>query len=103
MPSLATNAAESRYHSFELEMLAVVKAIERFHIYLYGVKFTVITDCHAIVYAINKANLNSRIARWAIRLQSYVFNVQHRQGNRMMHVDALSRIVASVETIPLEK
>lgn len=28
----ATNDAESRYHSFELEMLAVVKAIERFHI-----------------------------------------------------------------------
>ena len=48
--SQATNAAESRYHSFELEMLAVVKAIERFHIYLYGVKFIVITDCHAIVY-----------------------------------------------------
>ena len=73
------NAAENRYHSFELEMLAVVKAIERFHIYLYGVKFTVITDCHAIVYAINTVNLNLHIARWTIRLQSYDFNVQHRQ------------------------
>ena len=74
LPSLATNAAESRYHSFELEMLAVVKAIERFRIYLYDVKFIVITNCHAIVYA-NKTNLNPRIARQTIRLQSYDFNV----------------------------
>ena len=62
-----------------------------------------VTDYHAIMYAINKANLNLRIACWTIRLQSYDFNVQHRQGNRMMHVDTLRRIVASVETIPLEK
>lgn len=61
--SQSTNDAEIRYHSFELEMLAVVKSIERFHIYLYGIQFTVITDCHALVYAINKAHLNPRIAR----------------------------------------
>lgn len=62
--SQSTNDAEFRYHSFELEMLAVVKSIKRFHIYLYGIQFTVITDCHALVYAINKAHLNPRIARW---------------------------------------
>ena len=31
--------AEMNYHSFELEMLAMVRAIERFHIYLYGIEF----------------------------------------------------------------
>lgn len=34
--SQATNQAETKYHSFELEMLAIVKTIERFHVYLYG-------------------------------------------------------------------
>lgn len=29
------NKAEANYHSFELEMLAIVRAVERFHIYLY--------------------------------------------------------------------
>lgn len=43
--SQATNDAESRYHSLELEMLAIVKSIERFHIYLYGAIFTIVTDC----------------------------------------------------------
>jgi len=46
--SQATNLAESKYHSFELEMLAIVKAIERFHIYLYGIEFTVVTDCNKL-------------------------------------------------------
>lgn len=41
--SQATNKAETNYHSFELEMLAMVKAIERFHIYLYGIPFTVVS------------------------------------------------------------
>ncbi|KYN26720.1 hypothetical protein ALC57_03909 [Trachymyrmex cornetzi] len=41
--SQATNDAENKYHSYELEILAVVKAIERFHIYLYGLDLTVIT------------------------------------------------------------
>lgn len=61
--SQSTNQAESRYHSFELEMLAIVKAIERFHIYLYGIEFTIVTDCNLLVHAVNKANLNPRIAR----------------------------------------
>lgn len=102
--SQSTNVAEQNYHSFELEMMAVVKAIERFHIYLYGISFTVITDCHALVFALNKAHLNPRIARWTLRLQAYTFKVVHREGRRMAHVDALSRvIVAYVEPIPLER
>ena len=40
-----TNSAKQKYHSFELEMLAIVRDIERFHVYLYGLNFTVVTDC----------------------------------------------------------
>ncbi|KMQ86352.1 retrovirus-like pol polyprotein, partial [Lasius niger] len=101
--SQVTNRSESNYHSFELEMLAVVKAIEHFHIYLFGLEFSVITDCHALVYAVNKAHLNPRIARWTIRLQNYRFKVIHREGKRMSHVDALSRIVAYMDSMPLER
>jgi len=42
--SRSTNDAESRYHSFELEMLAIVRATERFHVYLFGIDFTIVTD-----------------------------------------------------------
>lgn len=101
--SQTTNEAESRYHSYELEMLAIVKSVERFRIYLYGLKFTIVSDCHAVVYAVNKANINPRVARWILRLQGYKFKLIHRKGEKMLHVDALSRIVGSVETVPLEQ
>jgi len=42
------NKAETRYHSFELEMLAIVRAVERFHLYLYGLYFIIITDCPSL-------------------------------------------------------
>lgn len=72
-------------------MLAIVRAVERFYMYLFGLEFTVVTDCNALVYAINKANLNPRIARWTLALQNYNFKIAHRPGKRMVHVDALSR------------
>lgn len=100
--SQSTNKAEANYHSFELEMLAIVRTIERFHIYLYGLEFSVVTDCNALVFAINKANLNPRIARWTLMLQNYRFKTVHREGRRMSHVDALSRVVNLVEAIPLD-
>jgi len=101
--SQTTNAAETRYHSYELEMLTIVRTIERFHLYLYGIFFTIVTDCNALVYAINKASLNPRIARWTLTLQNYNFKVIHRPGDKMRHVDALSRAVLYVHEMPLEK
>ncbi|KMQ82104.1 retrovirus-like pol polyprotein [Lasius niger] len=84
-------------------MLAIIKAVERFHLYLYGLRFTIVTDCNAVVYAVNKANLNPRVARWTLALQNYTFDIVHRPGNRMAHVDALSRSVAHVDELPLER
>ncbi|XP_054729235.1 uncharacterized protein LOC129238219 [Anastrepha obliqua] len=40
--------AESSYHSYELEVLAVVEALQRFRIYLLGKSFKIFTDCSAI-------------------------------------------------------
>ncbi|XP_071628367.1 uncharacterized protein [Temnothorax longispinosus] len=44
-----------------------------------------------------------RIARWILKLQDYRFKVEHRDGRRMAHVDALSRVVGFTDSIPLEK
>lgn len=51
--------------------------LQRFYIYLFGIPFTVVTDCQALVYALTKANLNHRILRWTLKLQSYFFTVIH--------------------------
>jgi len=52
--SRATSDAEKNYHSYELETLAIVKAVERFHVYLQGINFKIITDCNSLVLAMKK-------------------------------------------------
>lgn len=89
--SQATTPPESRYHSFELETLAIIYALRRFRVYLEGIKFTIVTDCSSLKLTLEKKHMNPRIARWALELQPYDYTVQHRAGVRMGHVDALSR------------
>jgi len=89
--SQRTPPVESKYHSFELECLAVVYAIKRFHVYLYGISFKVMTDCDSFRLTLNKQEVNTRISRWALFLQNYDFSIFHRPNKNMQHVDAFSR------------
>lgn len=88
-----TTDAEKKYHSYELEMLAIVYAFRKLRVYLLGLHVKVITDCSAVTNAMNKSDIVPRIARWVMQLQDFDFDIQHRSGTRMRHVDALSRIV----------
>lgn len=89
--SRKTNDIEKNYHSYELETLAVVESVERFRVYLLGKHFTVITDCESLRTSATKKNLIPRVARWWLRMQEFDFDVKHRTGMQMSHVDALSR------------
>ena len=61
--SKSTTKTEAAYHSFELECLAIVYAIQRFHIYLAGIRFKVFTDCDSFRLTLSKQNINPRISR----------------------------------------
>lgn len=89
--SKRTSIVESKYHSYELEMLAIINALNRFRIYLQGLNFKIVTDCNSIKLALSKREINPRINRWALVLQNYDYQLEHRASNRMRHVDALSR------------
>lgn len=82
---------ESRYHSYELEVLAIVESLERFRVYLLGRPFRVITDCAAVTTTRLSKPLLPRIARWWLKLQEYDFELVHRPGKQIAYVDALSR------------
>lgn len=43
--SKRTTDREAKYHSFELETLAIIYALRRFRTYLLGIKFKIVTDC----------------------------------------------------------
>lgn len=89
--SRKTTPDEQKYHSFELETLAVVSALNRFRVYLIGMPFKVLTDCNALRTTLTKKDLIPRIARWWVQLQEFDCEIEYRPGTRMQHVDALSR------------
>lgn len=95
--SRKTSECEQKYSSYELEVLAVVKALKKFRNYLLGNRFKIVTDCAAFKMTLSKADITNRIARWALILEEYDYIVEHRAGDRLKHVDALSRYVMTIE------
>ncbi|XP_043506100.1 uncharacterized protein LOC122526637 [Polistes fuscatus] len=89
--SYKTSEAERKYHSYELEVLAIIKAVQKFRVYLLGIRFKLVTDCQAFQKTLKKRELAPKVARWALSLEEFDFEVEHRPGERMKHVDALSR------------
>lgn len=85
------NKAQSNYSATELELFAVVEGIKHFRCYLYGRKFTIITDHRPLKWLINLKDPNSKLARWNLFLSSYDFEIIHREGSSHGNVDALSR------------
>jgi len=94
--SWKTTEAESKYCSYELEVLAIIKSLQKFRVYLLGIPFKIITDCRAFSLTMNKKNLCVRVARWALLLEEFNYVIEHRPSSSMRHVDALSRNVPSI-------
>lgn len=89
--SRVTSKEESMYHSYELETLAVVESLRRFRVYVVGKHIKIVTDCTAVRATLVKRDLIPRIARWWLFIQDYDMSIEYRPGERMRHVDALSR------------
>ena len=88
--SKKTTDAEKKYSSYELEILAVVEAVRKFRVYLIGIHFKIISDCNAFTKTIEKHDMCTRVAGWIIWLQDFNYEVEHRAGSKMCHVDSLS-------------
>jgi len=89
--SRKTTDAEKKYHSYELEALAIMTAVKKFRVYLLGIQFKIITDCSAFQKTLSKVDISPKIARWALTLKEFNYEIEHRSGTRLKHVDALSR------------
>lgn len=66
--ALMQKQEDGKLNSFELETLAIIYALRRFRVYLEGIPFKIITDCNSLTMTLEKKQINSRIARWALWL-----------------------------------
>ena len=89
--SRALADSERNYTVSELECLALIYAIEKFHPYLHGDRFRVYTDHAALQFLQTSKISTGRLARWKLILQQYDMEIVHRSGKHNSDADALSR------------
>jgi hypothetical protein len=88
--SRSCNKAESRYSSFEGELLAAVYFVRLWRQYLWGERFVLEGDHQPLKWILTNTKLTGKLARWALMLSEFDFEVVHRPvvDNEM---DCLSR------------
>jgi len=90
--SRALNRAENNYSTTEKKLLAIVWGMRYFGPYLHGRKFTVVTDHIPLTWIMNVKDPGSRLLKWRIKLEEYVYEVEYRKGALKTNANALSRI-----------
>ena len=76
-----------------LELTGVCYALKKLDYWIRGVKFILVTDNKSLTFLVNKQldEMKPTIARKIIFLQQYTFDIIHKDGEKIPHVDALSR------------
>ena len=80
-------------------------AVRKFHFYLYGHKFSLITDHKPLLGLFSTDRpisvlASGRIQRWCLMLHSDEFKLFHKSGKYLRNADALSRVPMKSETDP---
>ena len=83
--------AEKNYSTIEKEGLAIVWAVEKFVVYLYGREFILLTDHRPLTFIQLSKMHNSRVMRWSMFLQDWCFHVESIKGVDNVLADYLSR------------
>ena len=73
-------------------MLAIVKAVEHFRLFLFRKKFKIRTDNAPLLSIKTNTNPSGRLARWLNHLSIYTFEIEHKRGADNLLAEALSRL-----------
>lgn len=106
--SRSMSQAERNYAHIEKEALAIIFGVKKFHKYLYGRSFVIITDHQPLTIIFEARHHSSAVAaarvhRWAIFLSNYRFRIVHKPGAKISNADGLSRLPLSENTDDVDK
>ncbi|CAC5383037.1 unnamed protein product [Mytilus coruscus] len=89
--------AEKNYSQIDKEALGIIWGIKKFHSYLYGRKFKLITDHQPLIYIFNpqkgvSVTASARLQRYSLFLSGYEYEIEFRGTAKHANADSLSRL-----------
>ena len=95
--SCILSSAEQTYSQIEKETLACVFGVKRFHSYLCGHKFTLITDHKPLLSLLHEhcaipTTVSNRIQCWALTLFMYEHTILFKASSLHTNADTLSQL-----------
>ncbi|KAL7739922.1 hypothetical protein ACLKA6_003398 [Drosophila palustris] len=106
--SQTLSKVQQRYSQIDKEAYAVIFGVRKFYQYIYGRKFTLVTDNKAIaqIFAPNKGlpTLSAtRMQHYAIFLEHFDFGIRCKRSKENANADALSRLPIEDENTSTEE
>jgi len=98
--SCTLSTTQRNYSQIEKEGFSIIFGLKRFHQFLAGRSFTIITDHRPLlsIFAPDKAaplHTAARLQRWSLILSSYKYELQFRKTTEHVDADCLSRLPLS--------
>ena len=89
-------SAEKRYPIIEIELLAIVFALKKFHQYIYLKEIEVFSDHRPLMWLNSLSRHSNRLMRWVLILQEYNLKVTYVRGEKQI-ADGLTRTPEMME------
>ena len=88
---------QRKYSQIQKEALAIIFALHKFHQFLYGRRFILVTDHQPLTKLFGPTTATpklaaNRLARWALMLNQYDYSIEYRKTSQHGNADALSRL-----------
>ncbi|XP_059413408.1 uncharacterized protein K02A2.6-like [Carassius carassius] len=95
--SRTLSKSEQNYAQLEREALGIIFGVRKFHTYLYGRHFTLLTDHRPLTTILSPSKATpsmaaARLQRWALLLAAHNYTIQYKSGSDHGNADGLSRL-----------
>ena len=95
--SRSLSKAERNYSQIEMEASALVFGVKKFHKYVFGRTFTLLTDHKPLMFILNPKSAlppisAANIQRWAVFLSAYNYSIEYKNTKAHANADSLSRL-----------
>ena len=105
--SRTLNPSERNYSQIEKEGLSCIFGVKKFYPYLFGRRFTIITDHKPLLSLLScqrttSVQASARVRRWSLHLSMFEYDLKFRRTKEHANADALSRLPLT-DTTPESK